>query len=239
MKAKEIRSKAWNTLKGKYWWAVLAALIASLFGVISLGASSVSADQTQEITAKTEEAVSSMPSGAVIALVIIVLGVLVVSLAMSVLSGAVRLGYARFNMNLFADAERPTINLLFSRLGITWKAFLFEIVKGLLIMLATFLLIVPGILLGLGYSQCEYILAENPEMKIGDVLRKSREIMKGNKWRLFCLGLSFLGWDILAGIVPAGPLFLAPYTQAADAAFYLDLTGRLNAGAEAEEAANA
>lgn len=29
-------------------------------------------------------------------------------------------------------------------------------------------------------------------------LKASREMMKGRKWRYFCLGLSFFGWDLLA-----------------------------------------
>ncbi len=227
MKAKQIRSKAWNALKGKYWWAVLAALLAWLFGAVSFSAGSGAAGQAQDVAAKTEETFANLPTSAIIVLLIVLITVLVVAVAMSILSGAVRLGYARFNMDLFTDVEKPTMNLLFSRLGIFWKAFLLELVEGLLIGLACLLLIVPGIILALAYSQTEYILAENPDMKIGDVLKKSRAVMKGNKWRLFCLSLSFIGWDLLAGIVPGGVLLLTPYIEASEAAFYLDLTNRL------------
>ena len=227
MKAKQIRSKAWNALKGKYWWAVLAALLAWLFGVVSFSAGSSAAGQTQDVVGKTEETFASLPTGAVVALVIVLLAIVLIAIAMSILSGSVRLGYARFNMDLFTDVEKPTMNLMFSRLGILWKAFGLEIVEGLLIGLACLLFIVPGIILALAFSQTEYILAENPDLKIGDVLKKSRAMMKGNKWRLFCLSLSFIGWDILAGLVPGGALLLTPYVEAANAAFYLDLTDRL------------
>lgn len=52
--------------------------------------------------------------------------------------------------------------------------------------------------------------------------------MKGEKWHLFCLQISFFGWCILAAIVPLfGTFLLAPYLYAAEAAFYLDRTGNL------------
>ena len=227
MKAKQIRHTAKAALKGRYWWAVLAALIAWLFGVVSLGASSGASNQAQEVTQKTEEVFTNLPTGAVIALLIVILAILVVSVAMAVLSGSIHLGYARFNMDLFTDVEKPTMNLLFSRLGIVWKAFFMQVLKGLIIGLGTILFVIPGIIFSLGLSQCDYILAENPDLKIGEVFKKSRAMMKGNKWRLFCLALSFIGWDLLAGIVPAGPVFLTPYIEASEAAFYLDLTDRL------------
>ena len=54
--------------------------------------------------------------------------------------------------------------------------------------------------------------------------------MSNNKWRLFCLQLSFIGWYILAALTAGiGGIFLAPYTKAAYTAFYLDLMNRLPA----------
>ena len=45
-----------------------------------------------------------------------------------------------------------------------------------------------------------YIMVENPEMKAKQALKASKAMMKGNKWRLFCLSFSFIGWDILAAL---------------------------------------
>jgi len=51
--------------------------------------------------------------------------------------------------------------------------------------------------------------------------------MQGNKWRLFCLHISFIGWAFLCiftcGI---GTLFLSPYQMLAEAAFYREITGK-------------
>ena len=74
---------------------------------------------------------------------------------------------------------------------------------------------------------CYMIMAEYPELGVMDALRNSAHLMRGNKWRLFCLQFSFIGWDILAGLAfGIGEYFLMPYKQAAYAAFYNEIANR-------------
>ena len=71
-----------------------------------------------------------------------------------------------------------------------------------------------------------YILAENPDMTAGEAIDLSKRLMKGKKWKLFCLRFSFIGWDILAGLtLGIGYLWLTPYKEAAEAAFYREISG--------------
>lgn len=52
----------------------------------------------------------------------------------------------------------------------------------------------------------------------------SWQMMRGNKWRLFMLDLSFLGWDLLNGLTfGLTNLYVAPYKAASYAAFYQDI----------------
>ncbi len=77
----------------------------------------------------------------------------------------------------------------------------------------------------LAYSMVPYIAAENPGMPAGEIITRSRAMMKGNKWRAFVMHLSFIGW-ILLGIVTLGLGLLfwtTPYMHSADAALYLKL----------------
>jgi uncharacterized membrane protein len=76
----------------------------------------------------------------------------------------------------------------------------------------------------LSYSQIFFILAENPQMKSSDALRKSEALMNGNRWKLFCLFWRFFGWCLL-GILTLGIgfLWIMPYMQATLARFYDDL----------------
>ena len=66
-----------------------------------------------------------------------------------------------------------------------------------------------------------YLLAENPELTNEEAFRLSREFTRGEKWHLFVLDLSFLGWYLLGALCfGIGVLFVAPYHEAAVAEFY-------------------
>ena len=70
-----------------------------------------------------------------------------------------------------------------------------------------------------------FIMAENPEMSAKEAMEVSMEMMRGNKWRLFCLELSFIGWGILCLFtLGIGYLWLNPYINASLAAFYDDVS---------------
>ena len=60
-------------------------------------------------------------------------------------------------------------------------------------------------------------------------------MMAGNRWRLFCLRFSFIGWGILCALtLGIGNLALRPYEMAAIAAFYREISGGAVPGPEAE-----
>lgn len=88
----------------------------------------------------------------------------------------------------------------------------------------TLLFIVPGIIKSYSYSMSYFILADNPGMSANDARKMSMKIMYGNKWRLFCLDFSYIGWSLLS-ILTLGILLLwvVPYMQVAHAEFYQDL----------------
>ncbi len=83
-----------------------------------------------------------------------------------------------------------------------------------------------------------YILIDNPVMTAGEARRKSMEIMKGNKWKLFCLQFSFIGW-ILLSILTFGILFLwvIPAMEMSKIAFYKEISGNTVFEAHEEKAA--
>lgn len=61
-----------------------------------------------------------------------------------------------------------------------------------------FLTIVGGFIKIYEYRMIPYLLAENPKIDKKEAFKKSKEMMKGNKWKAFILDLSFILWDILA-----------------------------------------
>ena len=97
--------------------------------------------------------------------------------------------------------------------------------KSLYVLVGTLLLVVPGIIMGYTYAMTDYILAEHPDMEPGEVMKASKSMMEGNRWRLFCLQFSFAGWILLCMLTfGIGSLVLRPYQEAARAAFYREIS---------------
>ena len=102
-----------------------------------------------------------------------------------------------------------------------------RLLQTLYILLWSLLFIIPGIIAAYSYSMTGYILAENPNMPADEAIARSKQMMDGNRWRLFCLQISFIGWSILSSLLTfgIGDLWLTPYRQAASAVFYREISG--------------
>lgn len=106
--------------------------------------------------------------------------------------------------------------------------YLFLALGALLICLGFVATIFLTIWVTYSYRFSYQILAEYPQIGAIDAMRNSRTLMKGNKWRLFCLQISFIGWLLLSACCTCGlgMLVLNPYIAAAETEFYSDLTRR-------------
>ena len=116
--------------------------------------------------------------------------------------GAFTLGATKYFLALIRKQPHNT-GMAFSGFEYFGKAFLLMLLYSIFVFLWTLLLIVPGIIAAFRYSQAFYILADDPQRGVMECLRISKEMMKDNKFKLFCVDLSFIGWMILASI-PAG-----------------------------------
>ena len=76
-----------------------------------------------------------------------------------------------------------------------------------------FLFIIPGFVKRYSYRMVPFIIAENPQMSPTEAITRSRQMMDGQKWNIFVLDLSFLGWDFLTVITfgIAGIFWTQPY----------------------------
>lgn len=93
----------------------------------------------------------------------------------------------------------------------------------------TLLFIVPGIVKGLAYSLTPFIVKDNPQLSPNQAINLSMKMMKGHKFDLFYLYLSFIGWIFLAILtLGIGLLWVIPYMQTSMAAFYLDVKNDYN-----------
>lgn len=143
------------------------------------------------------------------------------------ITGPMTLGYAMFAISIFRNRETTPAEVFygFERFG---KAFGLYVVMSVFVILWSLLLIVPGIIAALRYSMSFYVLADNPDIKILDAINESKRIMNGNKWKFFCLNLTFIGWGLLCILTCGiGYLWLAPYMEVSFIAFYDIANGSL------------
>ena len=218
MNASQLRSKAWESLKGNYWPAVLAALVAAIFGALVTNAG-VSGNFNIN-----EETMRSLFENVPILSLLLTTAVAgffgTLSLVNLILGGVVQLGYAGFLLKQ-QDREIGSVKDLFSRFDYFADGFLQLLLRSVFIALWSLLLVVPGIVKSLAYAMTPFIMAENPGMKAKEAIKLSQEKMMGHKWELFCLNFSFIGWYLLAALTGGiGTIFLNPYVNAAYAVFY-------------------
>ncbi len=97
--------------------------------------------------------------------------------------------------------------------------------KVLSVLLWSLLFYIPGIIKHYEYWAVDYILAVRPDIDRKEAFRLSKVIMDGNKWELWVLELSFIGWNILASFSMglAGILFVNPYMQATYVEFFAEI----------------
>ena len=93
--------------------------------------------------------------------------------------------------------------------------------KEIKIALWSLLFVIPGIVKSYEYRMVPYLLSENPQMSSKRAFELSKAMTKGEKWHMFCLDLSFIGWKILGALCcGVGTIFLVPYLEATSAELY-------------------
>ena len=234
--AEEFRRIARNALRGKWTMAVLVGVVASLLGgtgsdglQINLDVDRFGARANVEFAGQTIFSIGDRLTPEVGALLAgtalyITLLAIVMAVVYFLLSSIVSVGYARSNLNL-VDGGEASFQALFDYFPHWKNAALTKLRKALFVFGGYLLFVIPGILAMYSYAMTEFILAEDPELSASEAMARSKELMDGNRWRLFCLQLSFFGWMLLASLtLGIGNLWLTPYRQAATAAFYRELT---------------
>ena len=227
LKSKELRAKAWESLKGKYWMAFVVVLV--LGALTSIGTSMMSYSQSMmDIVNVVDPSEMDFTMG---------LGALVIlGLASSV-------GIIGFLISIFVGNpasvglcnyfikntdSKPSFKDAFSGFKVRYGRNVGTLLLvGIKVVLWSLLFIIPGIIKTYEYAIIPYILADDPEISSKGAFIEARLMMRGNKWRLFKLNLSFIGWGVLCVLtLGIGTFFLIPYVAAANAEFYVELKNR-------------
>ncbi len=246
MKAADYRRQARESLNKNWGIAVLTTFVATLLGGSTIsssgsagsGSSSFSsgfesgfeagANSPESSQAIADELARFISENQVLITIVSIVGIIlsIWALATFILGGPTKIGLCKFNKNLYEGNGEAKLSNIFEYYDIFLKGFVANLLVTIYTVLWTLLFIIPGIIAAFSYSMTFYILADHPEMDANDAIKASKQMMKGHKWELFCLGLSFIGWIILSGFtLGIGYLFLAPYQEQAFYAFYRNISG--------------
>lgn len=217
MTEKEYRARARENLAGNWGLSIAVAAVACLLAGVG---SNFLPDLTKEIS----PASFSAPAFVRGALRLVIGTSSIWALIQFIVGGPVEVGYCQY---LLAQHDHGELRFatLFSRFDGFTAGFCQKLLRGLYTALWSLLLVVPGIMAAYGYAMTPYILAEHPEMTASQAIAASKAMMKGHRWELFCLDLTFIGWAFLASLpLNLGHLALNPYRAAARTAFYRQIS---------------
>lgn len=209
-RAKDFRNAAWKDMKGS--WGTLA-LIYFLYTII-LGALG---------------AVNGLNALRIVFLSILSIAA---SVAVLLLSGPFNLGIHISALDV-SRKQPVSVGSLFEGFKSFGDSLALYILTAIFTFLWSLLLIIPGIIKMYSYSMGYFILADRPDLSGNQARKRSMYLMKGHKWQLFCLDLSFIGWYLLS-LLTLGILafWIYPYHMTARAEFYNELLVEENALAQ-------
>lgn len=142
-----------------------------------------------------------------------------------IVTGALSVGVAGLFLSLARGKESIELGDMFKGFSNDFGGnLLLGLLYTLFIALWSLLFVIPGIVKSYSYAMCFYIKNDHPDYDWKQCIDKSREMMSGNKWKLFCLDLSFIGWYIVGALcLGIGTLWVDAYHTAARANFYAAL----------------
>lgn len=142
------------------------------------------------------------------------------------IGGPLAVGMAFFALKIARNKEAKLEHLFkgFEHFGTSVVTYL---LMSLFILLGILCFIIPGIILSFMFSQSLFIVADHPTIKPMDALRRSRDMMDGNKTKLLTLYLRFFALGILCLFtLGIGFFWLLPYMQVTLAKFYEEVSGK-------------
>ena len=228
-----LKQNAKDALRGKYWGCFLVTLVTGILTGSGGGSGRVATSAVND--GASFETYGGISPEAVVA----VLGIMAVIFALVIAWSCFVAGPLGVGMNRFFMENRQS-KTPFSTLWSVFGPGYLNIVKvnflvNLKIALGS-LLIIPGIYWGFCYALVPYLLAENPYMTTSRAMELSKELMEGEKWNYFVLGLSFIGWLMLGALcLGIGTLFVMPYMEATFAEFYAAMRSKAFAAGVSDE----
>lgn len=226
---KELKDIAKVSFKRNYWKTVLSSLLYVFFVYGTAFAGGICFSFDDVVYDSPDTLAIFVPLLAIIgAFVAVILAVAVVFFVSVCLANPFSVGFHRYTVN--AIRGNGYVADLCSGFDVSYKRnvkvmFYYD----LYIILWSLLFLIPGIVKSYEYRMLPYILADNPEIEKDEAFKLSKEMMKGNKWKMFVLDLSFILWNILGGMTfgIVNIFWTYPYRFLTSAALYDNLKNNI------------
>lgn len=156
-----------------------------------------------------------------------IVGGIVGSIVTILITGPVEYGVVTIYLRLVRGEDgRADIVRLFDGFKEKFtQSFMTQLLVDVFVFLWSLLFLIPGIIKSYAYAASLHLLHDRG-LEGTAAIDESKRIMYGNKWRLFCLDLSFIGWYIVGMLcLGIGLLWVVPYHEAARAQFFNELLG--------------
>ena len=139
------------------------------------------------------------------------------------IQGPISIGLATYSLSI-ANEEDYSYNQIVAGFKYFFKALFLYLLFNISFLIGIILLIIPGVVIFLMFSQIFYITAENPQIGVIDAFKKSASLMKNKKLQYFGLFLKYMLFFIL-GVFTLGIwwLWLIPQAYVSFAIFYKEL----------------
>lgn len=227
-----LKLNAKQVLATNYWMAFLVCLLSGILGGASIGNTSAATSQwdTNSYNYSSSSFVTLYEFWGMFVTVAMVVFFIAAAIGMCFnifVTNVVVVGQSRYFME--SRGGKSPIATLFSVFGRPGYLNVVKVMflKNLFVFLWSLLFIIPGIYKSYQYRMVNYLLAENPYMDYRRALELSREMTKDEKFNIFILDLSFIGWYFLGALAcGVGVLFVRPYMQATYAELYAALRAK-------------
>lgn len=224
-----------------FWVAMLLGLVLLGLGVLSLSITG-ELEAYRAILASAAEGtvrlVRPVPKGGLIGRLL--------DIALELMSMELAVGFILYVLRVWRR-EKAGFGDIFDAFGMFFRAILIRVIPALLVSLWSLVymvpvswlimttgnpywvvfglpLMIPSIMASYSYRLAVYVLLDNPGAGCWQCVALSREVMRGHRWELFKLDMSFLGWYLLCAVLPLVGLLLAVwvsvYAQVTCAGYY-------------------
>lgn len=193
----KIKAKARELIKNNIWNLLLPFLITGLISGFASGILMVFAGDNETTTSLIET---------------------IVSLATIPLTFG-----CTYYVMCFTRKKPVELKMIFEAYNRMWPIIGLSVLMGIFITLWSLLLIIPGIIASLAYSQAQFLMLDGNDDPMS-CIRTSKEMMDGYKSDYFAFLLSFIGWYLLI-IVTFGlaSIYVIPYVSVSEVLYFDEL----------------